>query len=743
MSDTLDIIINDARWAAENPILALKRKPAPGALHVLTVGEVVPVRLFFYDGPEGAAALSSVRKNGVTIGLFGKLVRKDGETFLFGTTVFTEAQDPRGDYYYAGSLDLLTDELKNALNQGFDGSAFVDIRINGVRTHQFKLPIRPRTYAGTELDTHPAAEGLLEEMQAAAAEADADAAAANAAKVAAEGFRDEAQGFRNEAEGFKNESEAARDASQGFRNEAEGFKNDAEAARDAAATSEGNAATSESNAAASAADAEAQRLAIIAAAFRTDIDQTFTLAEILKGQANAGFLGKLGVNLIGGSAAGNGYGYASSLPIPGDFALVLDVTPRWSDASFTSLADLAGASLALGYTTSSLSNPARLLLDNTASAFGWNTGFTCAQLVGKRCVFVVTRTGSTMTATMNGVALTQVGTLTAPGTTTINRIGGGIVGGYGQFQGDIHDVRLINRPLTTGEEKSIALGVVPAVLASRGGPGSGGGNMTTSPNDIGGAASSASTTGVTFTQTGGAGTNTTYFHSPSAGIRVKAGQTVTWLFDVATSGYSGVDVSAAAFDDVTGFITAVSASLVSGSTYAATWVATRDVYGVPAMLSARISGTAASSSSTITVSNYHATIIGTTAHFPGNKVTANAWCDDFGTVLRPGFGITPLAPVPSVSYVITGTVAGATVTAGTVASIGAFTPTGGLSATALASAAQWDVVSGMWAQSRPANAGPLNAQITSAGTLTFECAAHTSNAVVSANTAVKATITIN
>lgn len=213
MSDTLDIIINDARWASENPILALKRKPAPGTLHVVTVGENIPARLWFYDGPEGAASLASVRKNGVTIGLFGKLVRKDGETLLFGTTVFTELQDARGDYGYSCSLNLLTDELKNAFNQGFDGTAFVDIRINGVRVHQFKLPIRPRTYAGTELDTNPAAEGLLEEMQAAAAEADADAAAANAAKVAAEGFRDEAQGFRNEAEGFRNESEAARDDS--------------------------------------------------------------------------------------------------------------------------------------------------------------------------------------------------------------------------------------------------------------------------------------------------------------------------------------------------------------------------------------------------------------------------------------------------------------------------------------------------------------------------------------------------
>lgn len=554
-----------------------------------------------------------------------------------------------------------------------------------------------------------------------------DAAAANAAKVAAEGFRDEAQGFRNEAEGFKNEAEAARDASQGFRNEAEGFKNDAEAARDAAATSEGNAATSESNAAASAADAEAQRLAIIAAAFRTDIDQTFTLAEILKGQANAGFLGKLGVNLIGGSAAGNGYGYASSLPIPGDFALMLDVTPRWTSADFYPIADLGGANLGIGYTSASLSNPCRLILDNTGSNFGWNTGFTCAQLVGRRCVFVVTRTGSTITATMNGVALTQVGTLTAPGTTTINRIGGGIGGGYGQFQGDIHAVRLCNRPLTTGEEKAIALGVVSAELAKQAqdmAPSSAspvnGSIWANPPATKSWSGGTLSMTGVQYD-----GVALLFGGTIKAGtvVRLRGNNTST------SSGIAAYGVKATSFHNGT-------VSIPAG-VFSVTFTPAEDIAGFGIRFENAGSGQSA------TIGSLSVESVGTRNHFPGNAVTANAWCDDFGAVIRPGAGITPLAPVPSVSYVITGTVAGATVTAGTVASIGAFTPTGGLSATALASAAQWDVVSGMWAQSRPANAGPLNAQITSTGVLTLECAAHTSNAVVSANTAVKAVLTIN
>lgn len=145
-----------------------------------------------------------------------------------------------------------------------------------------------------------------------------------------------------------------------------------------------------------------------------------------------------------------------------------------------------------------------------------------------------------------------------------------------------------------------------------------------------------------------------------------------------------------------------------------------------------------------TVSGFTAQAIGTVAHFPADQVVhSGAWCGKFGAVLRPGSGITPLDPVPSVSYVISGTVAGATVTAGAVASIGTFTPTAGLSATALASAAQWDSVSAGWAQARPANAGDIAAAITTAGTLFLECAAHTSNATVSAGTAVKAVLTIN
>lgn len=734
MSDTYDIIISDARWASENPILAIKRKPAPGALHVLTVGEVVPARLFFYDGPEGAASLSSVRKNGVTIGLFGKIIRKDGETLLFGTTVFTESQDPRGDYYYAGSLDLLTDELKNAFNQGFDGSAFVDIRINGVRTHQFKLPIRPRTYAGTELDTHPAAEGLLEEMQAAAAEADADAAAANAAKVAAEGYRNEAQGFRNEAEGFKNEAETARDESV--------------AAKDISITKAGEAAGSATSAAGSATTAttkagEASASASAAAASAASIVPAPPNSFAAPNERVGGDDLRLGVK--GGASFTNGNSDLStgiSLGVEFTEIVVFKLNSTPTARGFITCGDDGGTVIGAD----------GLAVDPDLSFGEWNksngnySNHTAAGTLTVGKWYAAARTqsasGGYVKLFLDGVVVYGPNFNLSQYAKPFNCLGNNTAWGGRDAPLDvtIHSVQYYNRALTADEITACAKGEIPAYLAEKGQP--------FAPTNWLGASlslSSVTATGFTADATGG-GTIRYAYSNISLPHAKKTGQKVRIKCHVAVNSGSAAGLPGLTFQYAGGYVARATGILVPGDNVMEITFG----YNQPAGLDFYFShhdevwGNG-STAVNYTVSAIEIVEIGTVEHFAADQVTLSGnLVGKFGGVLRSGSGVTPLFPVPSVTRVISGTVAGATLTAGAApASIGAFTPSAGVDASAFASIGQWDAVSATWAQAQPANAGGITAVATTAGGISLTSFALGSNATVGASTAVKIVHTIN
>lgn len=107
-----------------------------------------------------------------------------------------------------------------------------------------------------------------------------------------------------------------------------------------------------------------------------------------------------------------------------------------------------------------------------------------------------------------------------------------------------------------------------------------------------------------------------------------------------------------------------------------------------------------------------------------------------------GAGVVAIEPATK-ARVIAATAAGATVSAGTVATIGTLSGAAYRDAKALAAMRQWDSVSANWRQARPANCAALQAAVTANGTPLVEATAITGNAVVSANAALNLIHTIN
>lgn len=107
-----------------------------------------------------------------------------------------------------------------------------------------------------------------------------------------------------------------------------------------------------------------------------------------------------------------------------------------------------------------------------------------------------------------------------------------------------------------------------------------------------------------------------------------------------------------------------------------------------------------------------------------------------------GAGVVAIEPATK-TRVISATAAGATVSAGAVASVGTLTGATYSDAKAAAALRQWDSVSANWRQARPANCAALQAAVPANGTPLVEATAITGNAVISANAALNLTHTIN
>lgn len=99
-----------------------------------------------------------------------------------------------------------------------------------------------------------------------------------------------------------------------------------------------------------------------------------------------------------------------------------------------------------------------------------------------------------------------------------------------------------------------------------------------------------------------------------------------------------------------------------------------------------------------------------------------------------GTGVVAIEPATK-ARVVQATAAGATVSAGAVASVGTLTGATYRDAKALAALRQLDSVSANWRQARPANCAALQAAVTANGTPLVEATAITGNAVVGANAA--------
>lgn len=95
-------------------------------------------------------------------------------------------------------------------------------------------------------------------------------------------------------------------------------------------------------------------------------------------------------------------------------------------------------------------------------------------------------------------------------------------------------------------------------------------------------------------------------------------------------------------------------------------------------------------------------------------------------------GIMPLNPQSGLVRVIKGTVAGASVSSGSVGSIGTLTPT----TAGLAAIRAGDALTASWGTVRPANAGGVSAYAPTDGAATLETAAHGAGVTISAGTAV-------
>lgn len=103
-----------------------------------------------------------------------------------------------------------------------------------------------------------------------------------------------------------------------------------------------------------------------------------------------------------------------------------------------------------------------------------------------------------------------------------------------------------------------------------------------------------------------------------------------------------------------------------------------------------------------------------------------------------GTGVVAVEPATK-TRVISATAAGATVSAGAVASVGALTGATYRDTKALAALRQWDAVTANWRQARPANCAALLAAVTANGTPLVEATAITGNAVIAANAALNLT----
>ncbi len=107
-----------------------------------------------------------------------------------------------------------------------------------------------------------------------------------------------------------------------------------------------------------------------------------------------------------------------------------------------------------------------------------------------------------------------------------------------------------------------------------------------------------------------------------------------------------------------------------------------------------------------------------------------------------GAGVVAIEPATK-TRVIAATAAGATVSAGSVATVGTLSGATYRDTKALAAMRPWDAVSANWRQTRPANCAALQAAVATAGAPTVEATAITGNAVIAANAALNLTHHIN
>lgn len=204
--------------------------------------------------------------------------------------------------------------------------------------------------------------------------------------------------------------------------------------------------------------------AVLSKSVRVDVPQSHTPAEQAQGRANLGIGQPGGVALAGDAGAAAGFGYPSSIPLSPEFEVIVSCRRNPVDArrrAVVAFTHSGGqATLSFGHPFGGSEEvyvgisdiydlPAIPLSDNSIKTIGF----------GRDAVgwFVW----------CNG-QLTRITGLTTEIPVSVDRVCGGVFGGYGQFCGDVKAVRIVNRPLSGSERAAVMREEWPAALAHRG-----------------------------------------------------------------------------------------------------------------------------------------------------------------------------------------------------------------------------------------------------------------------------------